>query len=423
MDLNQELRSARKAFADGKSTISELTCRRILAVHPDCAAAWALLGSIATRAGAVEQAAIFFGQADAARPAAGLLARTARAIWRKRDLWNARKPSDGASPGNRYLLIKSWGYGFWSDVSQVLGGLLLAEITQRVPLVHWGKNSLFGDRSGRDAFRNYFEPVSDLSLPDLVQHDNVTFFPPKWTRANLTEENIAKWKGAGSRLGIVEYLNRPEMVAVVDFYVDVINAAPWLPVDHPMHGQSVRQIYRYLIGKYLRPQQAVRARCDSFYDAHLFGAPFVAVHLRGSDKIKEEKTLEATNGKIEAALAEMPQDFRIFLLTDDESFVTLAKGKYGDRVVTTQCQRTSSAMGVHYLPTTDPVQAGLEVMTDAYLAQRADRFIGNGSSNVARMIAVLRDWNPADCMLLGMDGFRMSNLALYRDFKGPRAAR
>ncbi|MFH1020476.1 MAG: hypothetical protein V1782_07685, partial [Pseudomonadota bacterium] len=50
----------------------------------------------------------------------------------------------------KFLLIKAWGFGFWSDVSQILGQLLLAELTNRTPIIHWGSNSLFTD----DATKN-----------------------------------------------------------------------------------------------------------------------------------------------------------------------------------------------------------------------------------------------------------------------------
>ena len=43
----------------------------------------------------------------------------------------------------RFLLIKAWGFGFWSDVLHVLGGLMLAELTRRQPVVFWGSNSLY----------------------------------------------------------------------------------------------------------------------------------------------------------------------------------------------------------------------------------------------------------------------------------------
>ena len=56
-----------------------------------------------------------------------------------------------------YLLIKS--YGFWSDVEHVIGALLLAEMTGRTPVVHWGGNSYFTD----DERGTPWEPSSSRS--------------------------------------------------------------------------------------------------------------------------------------------------------------------------------------------------------------------------------------------------------------------
>jgi protein O-GlcNAc transferase len=66
-----------------------------------------------------------------------------------------------------FLLIKAWSYGFWSDVSHVLGQLLVAEITGRTPIVHWDSNSLFGDGTGSNAFEFYFETLSDVDVGDI----------------------------------------------------------------------------------------------------------------------------------------------------------------------------------------------------------------------------------------------------------------
>src|SRR5205085_3924453 len=185
------------------------------------------------------------------------------------------RPHHKRSAGDRYLLIKAWGFGFWSDVSALLGALLLAEITGRIPVTHWGTNSLFGDGSGGDAFTRYFEPVSDLRLHDLARLDDATFFPPKWSRTNLAEENVAKWRGSGSRGAAIYFLSRPEKIAICDFYTGVINVAPWIPAGHPMHGKPLAEIYRYLVARYLRPCAIVHSACDQFLGAHLRGAPFV----------------------------------------------------------------------------------------------------------------------------------------------------
>ena len=93
-----------------------------------------------------------------------------------------------------YLLIKTWGFGFWADVDHVLGQLLLAEITERTPVVYWSPSSLFSDGSSRNAFEIYFDPLSDISIDYLASHD-FCFYPPKWSAKNLYLDNIQKFSG------------------------------------------------------------------------------------------------------------------------------------------------------------------------------------------------------------------------------------
>src|SRR5258708_30253810 len=98
------------------------------------------------------------------------------------------------------------------------------------------------------------------------------------------------------------------------------------------------------------------------------------------------------------------------LIADDEQWCTRIKDAYGDRVIATSCQRTSPSHGVHYLPSVDRVRAGVEVMTDTFLALRADQFVGNGRSNVSAMIAVMKKWAPGDCTLIGRSQLMERNL-------------
>ena len=58
-----------------------------------------------------------------------------------------------------------------------------------------------------------------------------------------------------------------------------------------------------------------------------------------------------------------------------------------------------SATGLHHLDIDDRVRLGREIMADVYIARRADKFFGNGRSNVAAFIALLKDWNAGDCIL------------------------
>ena len=396
---------AMQALADNPAA-AEIACHEVLELEPRNAAALHLLGYIAARMG-VRDAAIAWFQAalevepDNARIRENLAA--ARAI-----------QTPPAPAQQRYLLIKSWGFGFWADMVQVLGSLLLAEITGRIPLVHWGPESRFSDRSGQDSFRQFFEPVSAMSLQDLAALPDASFLPPRWNAGNLAESDLLKWEGKGSRFGVTHFLNRRETIAVSDFHIGVINVMPWIPVDHPLHGKSLEEIYHALAAKYLRPRPGILAARDAFLQAHLADGPFIALHMRGSDKAIEDPGLEATNRELLALLDEADPTWPVFLMTDDEQCLARMRSLYGSRILATQCQRTTTEEGVHYLPSVDPIKAGREVLVDTYLALRATRFIGNGRSNVSAMIAALKNWAPGSCSLVGRSMLTERNLRIYR---------
>jgi hypothetical protein len=308
--------------------------------------------------------------------------------------------TEDAQHETKYLVVKAWGRGFWSDVSHALACFLLAEISKRTPVTHWGDNSLFGNGSGSDAFSLYFEPVSDVSLDQISKNQNATYFPSHWSRINLMAPHLRRWAGGFPHIGPIFFLRRPESVLVSDFYIGVIDVIPWIPNGHPMHRKSVAETYRYLIGKYLRPRQSILMECDKFFEKHLKGSPIVAIHLRGSDKILEDPSSDLTNRTCLSAPADFGSTWRIFVLTDDERLLFKARSIYGDRVVATRCTRTATEAGVHTLSSTDRYRIGIEIMVDTYLALRAERFIGNGRSNVSAMIALLKEWKPEDCTLL-----------------------
>lgn len=405
--FEEQLQFAAAVLASGNLAASEILCRNILDSDQRNAAALNLLGIIAGQIGEVDRSAAYFRAALLAAP-------NEDKIRRNLELLKKRPPARGIrKPGQRYLLIKSWGYGFWSDVSQVLGTLLLAEITDRIPVIHWGTNSLFGDGSNNDAFKLYFEPVSNVSLYDLLRVEDATFFPHKWNRTNLAAENVAKWDGNGSRAAALYFLNRPETIAVNDFYIGVVDVVPWVPVDHPVYGKPLNEIYRYLIKKYLFPGKATHDSCDAFFSANLNGGPFLAVHMRGSDKVLEDQSLHTKKQAYFSAIGSVDSTWRIFLLTDDELLRTEMRSAYGDRIITTNCQRTNTSTGVHYLPSVKRVQAGLEVMTDTYLALRANRFIGNGRSTVSAMIDVLIGWKPGEITLVESSLLMQRNVYIH----------
>ncbi len=392
---------AAKCLDGGNLAAANILCWNVLDRQSDSAAAWNLLGVIAAKLSLMVRAVEFF------RKAHELGLDGAEANWRQATAQAVavRLP---ARTEDRFLLIKAWGAGFWSDVSHVLGGLLLAEATGRKPVIHWGKESRFGDGSFRDAFTAFFEPVSAATVDDLAQLDHADFFPPKWHRGNLLAEDNAKWSGAGARLDAIYLIDRPEQVLVADFYLSVANFAPLLPPHHPLAQLSVTDLFRHALQSYFRPRSAILDEAKAFFAAKLSGCPFVAAHIRGSDKVGEatfttdsDIFLAQVTSEIYKVLDQVDPACRIFLMTDDERVALMTAARYGDRIVMTASYRTRDTRGIHFHDDVDRHRLGVEVMIDVFVALQAQAFIGLGGSNVAAMVALLRDWPPGRSVLLG----------------------
>ena len=346
-----------------------------------------------------------------ARKALQLDPGNARARGLLEELARGLKPVGAGRAGARYLLVREWSHGFWSDVDHVLGMCLLAEITGRRPVVWWGAQSRFSGDLTANAWNSFFEPVSDIELRAL-EAPALRRYPAKWRAGALSGPIRQRWSGEGSRLASIELLDRDEEVLVSDFHSNLNAILPWLPASHALAGKPLQEAYRALVRKYLRPLPQIADEVERFAAAHFGGGPLIAVHVRGSDKVEEvsglEATLRAYFEPVERKLAAQPQA-RIFLLTDDERVRAFYVDRYGERVLATPCTRATSNVGVHYLATRDPVRTGVEVMVDAYLAARCGEFIGLAYSNVSLYVSYLKAWAPGSCVLLGDNAHEVWN--------------
>jgi protein O-GlcNAc transferase len=259
-------------------------------------------------------------------------------------------------------------------------------------------------------------PCRGVGIDDLVGR-GYDFWPPKWNEKNLRTENLNKLDGEWSRLSALSMLNRPERVVVADYFTGVPNLMGWLRPSHPMHGRSLVEMHRYLLHKYAHVRPDILAGVGAFVNERMprGGDPTIAVHIRGSDKLKEDPSLPeklaAYPGVIEQ-FARQHRRTRVFLMTDSEGIRGEYAARYGDRLVTTECVRTSTDVGSHFLPGQDRRRIGVEVLTDALLATTCDYFVGLGSSNVTCFIFHLKPWGQR-CMMIGPLMTHQMNPYLY----------
>ncbi|MEI6559461.1 MAG: hypothetical protein WCO00_13740 [Rhodospirillaceae bacterium] len=369
----------------GRLAAADGWCRRGLAAAPDDAAGLNLLGCIAAFAGLSEPAARCFERALPLPAARDNLERLAGLLW----------PPVRREAG--FVLIKSWGYGFCSELAHVLGGLLLAEITGRVPVIHWGGRCLFSE-AGTEGFARFFEPVSAVGLAELAALKDASLFPVGWSPATLGHDRPVTRPGAGPAPPTL--LARPETILVCDNFIGVADLAPWIPPGHRWHGLAPAACLAALAEAYLRPRPELQAAAARFRARHLTCGPVVAVHVRGSDKVLEVPEVGQANRRCFTLIDALPAALRILLLTDDETLAELFRQRYGARLVMTECRRTGDATGIHYQSGADGLTLGREVMVDLLLALEADHFIGNGRSNVSALIESLRSAAGRDSTLV-----------------------
>lgn len=317
------------------------------------------------------------------------------------------------SIGGRYLLIKSWGYGFWSDAHHVASQLLLAELTNRKPIIWWGSNSLYGDGREVDCFTRYFLPVGDSHLDDISA--DASIYPPKWKINNLVKENINKWNGEYSRIAAQYLFDRDEVLVVSDFYSTLDSIIPWIDNESIYFGKSEQDIYAILFQKYFRVSERLHQKINKFYEEKMSHKNWVAVHMRGTDKQEENDKLDNTNATIypyvDLVIKKNPQ-IGIFLMTDSNLIFKEFEARYGNILVTTDARRSDNESPIHK-NRVDGWAIGDEIVMDVFLAIRCNFFLGNKESNVSLAIYDMKNWMPGTAFLIGRASIRAKNYNLH----------
>ena len=324
--------------------------------------------------------------------------------------------SENAQP-EKFHIIKAWGFGFGAEMFSLMGQAYLAEILNRTPIVHWGENFLYRQMGSTCVFSHFFEPFNQHSISSLSKDSLQSIFPPKWNANNILQENVQKKTGDFAKLSALYFLNTSAEVTVADYYAGIINIRPWLPAGHHFESLDHDETYRFLMKKYLRPQPKIQALADSFIAENL-SEPFLAVHARGSDKDEGYRAMTSIPGQtLELAkkrLSEMPEYSKLFLMTDDDSLLTVYRQTFGKRLVTTDSQRSSSDVGIHYDPKSNKRSAGQEMLVDMLIAARSACFIGLGLSNPSQLICYMADFEPENYVLFGESRLKQFNTHLYK---------
>lgn len=315
---------------------------------------------------------------------------------------------------NRFLLIKSLGKSIWADVDHVICQILAAELTNRIPVVYWGMESLYSESIATNAYEFFFEPVSGFTVHDIIR-PGYSFYPPTWNSENILAEDSDRFK--------MEYRDLKSLmksdanIVVSDIYYPLSSILLWANRSHWSFGKTPYQVYRYLFDKYLKPKAEVKREIKKYINTNpdfRDEKPILGVHCRSNAIVNEVAQLYDLNELYKPYIWHYIVRYNvrhIFLITDSNKILKEYKKLYGvngmllysdskkrplkERIPTyLQDYPNKRHKGVELIKDT------IEVIKDTYLAAQCDFFIGNGYSNLSNTVMRLKDWPETNIKLL-----------------------
>jgi hypothetical protein len=315
----------------------------------------------------------------------------------------------------KYLIIKAWGYGFWSDVHHVINNLFLAELLGRKACIIWGSNSLYKDENNIDSFSNFFNTNQFSKVQNI--NFRLPMYPLKWNFNNIFENNINKWNGEYSRIALQYFFSKTEDILVSDFYTPLTHIIPWISNESKYFGLNDNQIYQILFQKYLIPNINILKTINDFYSENMINDNWIGIHARGTDKINESADLDEINRNYFSLIDEIIKlnpTIKLFLITDSNQILQSYSSRYKNILLTTNAVRSNNDFGVHNgNNNNNTLTIGNEILIDSLLATKCNYFIGNIESNVSLAISSLKAWSNGSIFLLGSKNIRGDNSYLF----------
>ncbi len=284
-------------------------------------------------------------------------------------------PSAGEAnvrPPTRHLLIAArHNCGLWSMFFQVIGLIRYAERHGLEPVVYFNDAICWwspdGYNGSRNAWEYFFEPVGSVSARELLGTKT-----SRLEHASLQQIQAAL----------------PGEMVMSDYILD--------HVGHYDHTEAQRQEYASIVERRIRVKSEVLRKLDpALVEALTAGA--TAVHYRGTDKSCESPR-QPVHDYYDALQHRVDLSHKLFVATDDASFLKWMIGTYGDRVLHTEAARSHDQSALHLGPHRGPQQAE-ECLLDVLLMAQC-RHLVHGNSSVTNGVLAFNPTMTHDALHL-----------------------
>lgn len=243
---------------------------------------------------------------------------------------------------------------------QVVGLIRYAERHGLEPVVYFNEATCWwgpdGYNGSRNAWEYFFEPVGAVSATELFGARDRRF---------LEHAPVAQLQAAF-----------PHDLVMSDYILDC--------VGHYDHTEAQRQEYAAIVERRIRVKAEVLARLDPVtIDTLSRGA--TAVHCRGTDKNRESPR-QSVHDYYAALEERVDPSHRLFVATDDASFLQWMTATYGSRVLSTGALRSDDGTPLHLGSHRGPRRAE-ECLLDVLLMARCQHLV-HGNSSVTNGVLV-----------------------------------
>ena len=314
---------------------------------------------------------------------------------------------------DKRVIIKAKG-GMGNRMLCAASGILWAKVSGRRPCVDWRDEAY--SREGENSFATFFNRPELAAIP---REDEVgELFPLAWE--GHLHRNVASMlhrydPDKHQSLTIHrKYSVNPRRYdythdTVVFWYYmgQFANLAPAVRKALPGYGGlSTSQIMAKAVREELPLAQVIRTRVERYQHEHWPDAgEVVGVHIRHSDR---RSNLDAIERVVRARLAECP-GASLFVATDNAGVERHYRETF-ERVLVTPKWFPPEGKAMHQSDVCqDPVENGIEALTDMYLLARCDRLVYPGRSTfsvISRAVSGLPGSRVTDT-----DRWELSNIA------------
>ena len=248
------------------------------------------------------------------------------------------------------ILLQDREVGLFSIYQQVLGTLAVCKLIKSCLKIESVRGSYYSsERTEPGWWTYYFE--SDVYLPEHRRNERII--------------NIEPTKGAAK-------------------------------LTHLGNAMPRRQAYQLTRLLKLRPD--VQKMIDSYAGDHFSENKTIGIHYRGTDKVygKLPEAEPVSYKQILEMIKLQKPNTMVFVATDEQSFIDYMKDRLGERLLSTQAQRSTDGLPIHHQSDRagaefNRYKIGLEAILDCFLLARTDLLIRT-DSNLSRVSMYL---NPS----------------------------